>query len=51
MMPDLGKYAAEVTLAYAGSLSLLVAIVAISVLRARHVRRALDEIEGQRSKT
>jgi heme exporter protein D len=50
-MPDLGKYAAEVTLAYAGSLTLLVAILAISVWRARHVRNALNEIESQRKHT
>lgn len=44
-MPDLGKYAAEVTLAYAGSLGLLVALVALSVLQARRTKRMLDETE------
>ena len=44
-MPDLGKYAAEVLLAYGVTLALLVGVVAISVLRSRAVRRALDEAE------
>lgn len=44
-MPDLGKYGFEVTLAYAGSLSLLVAIVGLSVLQARRSKRRLDETE------
>lgn len=49
MMPDLGKYALEVTLAYAGSLLLIAAVVLISVAQARRVRRALDDAEGRKS--
>ena len=47
-MPDLGKYAFEVTLAYGVSLTLLAALVVLSVARARRIARALDEAEGRR---
>ncbi len=47
MMPDLGRYAVEVGLAYGGSLLALVAIVWISVARARRVRAALEEAEAR----
>ena len=46
-MPDLGKYAVEVGLAYTGSLTLLVGIVALSVYQARRAKRLLDETEGR----
>mgnify|MGYP000043010644 CR=1 FL=1 len=36
-MPDLGKYAFEVTLAYGVSLTLLAALVVLSVARARRI--------------
>lgn len=49
-MPDLGKYAVEVTLAYGVSLGLLVLIVVASVLRARKVAAELEAAEGRRSK-
>ena len=48
-MPDLGPYAVEVLSAYAGTLALLAALVAVSVLRARRVARRLDEIETRRN--
>ena len=48
-MPDLGKYAFEVTLAYVGSLTLLVVIVGLSVLQARRSKRRLDETERRAS--
>ena len=48
MMPDLGRYAFEVTLAYGVSLGLLAALVIISVLRARRVARDLEAAEGRR---
>ncbi|QFS82717.1 Heme exporter protein D (CcmD) [Roseivivax sp. THAF40] len=48
MMPDLGKYADTVLSAYAVSLVLIVALVALTVMRARKVRRALDEVEARR---
>lgn len=47
-MPDLGKYALEVGLAYGASAVLIVALVALSLLRAQRVRRALDRAEGRR---
>ena len=48
-MPDLGRYAVEVTLAYGVGLALLTAIVILSVVRARAVARRLDAVEKQRS--
>ena len=50
MMPDLGRYAVEVTLAYGVSLGLLAALVALSVARARRVARDLDAAEGRRAR-
>ncbi len=47
MMPDLGRYALEVSLAYAGSLVALAAIVWISVARAKRIRAALEEAEAR----
>lgn len=44
-MVDLGKYAAEVLASYAATIALLVALVALSVQRARKVRRDLAEAE------
>lgn len=44
-MPDLGKYAEAVLSSYALSILLIVALVAISVRRARRVRAALEEVE------
>ncbi|WP_438990470.1 heme exporter protein CcmD [Lentibacter sp.] len=49
MMPELGKYAVEVLSAYGVSLSLLLALVVGSVMRARRVKAELEEIE-ERSK-
>lgn len=50
MMPDLGKYAFEVLSSYGVTLLLLLAIVLMSILRARKVKAALDEIENRRGK-
>ncbi|KPQ06448.1 MAG: ABC-type heme export system membrane stabilizing component CcmD [Rhodobacteraceae bacterium HLUCCA12] len=47
MMPDLGRYAVEVTLAYAVSLALLATLVGWVWLRGRRVRRALADIEAR----
>jgi len=47
MMPELGKYAVEVTSAYGVSVVLLIGIVVLSVLRDRRVRRDLDEAEAR----
>lgn len=48
MMPDLGKYAAAVLGAYAGSLLLLAGLVGATLWKGRRVRRALDEAEARR---
>ena len=45
MMPELGKYAEAVLSSYAVSLVLLIALVALSVMRARRVRAELDAVE------
>jgi heme exporter protein D len=47
-MPDLGKYALEVGLAYGLSAVLIAGLVAASLIRAGRVRRALDRAEGRR---
>ena len=48
MMPDLGAYAFEVTLAYVGWIVLLVAIVFLSWQQSRAARRRLDDAEGRK---
>jgi len=45
MIPDLGRYAIEVTLAYGVSLGLIGALVGWVWLRGQRVRRELDAIE------
>lgn len=50
MMPDLGRYAVEVTLAWAVSLGLLAGLIAWVWLRGRRVRAALDAIENRRNR-
>ncbi len=47
MMPDLGAYAVEVTLAWLGSLALLGGLIAWVWLRGRRVRAELDQIENR----
>ena len=47
MMPDLGKYADAVLSSYAVSIALVVALVALSVIRARKVRAQLDAVENR----
>lgn len=49
-MPDLGKYAVEVLSSYGISLALLVALVGLSLHRAKRVKRDLEEVE-KRSKS
>ncbi len=48
MLPDLGKYAFEVTAAYGVSLVLLAGIVAISWRQHSVARRQLKEIEARK---
>jgi heme exporter protein D len=47
MMPDLGDYAGAVLSAYGVSIVLLVAIVVLSWVQSRSVRRQLDAIEDR----
>ena len=47
MIPELGKYAGEVALAYGVSLVLLVGVVWLSVVQSRAVRRALQDAEDR----
>lgn len=49
MMPDLGRYALEVSLAYLASLGLIGGLVAWYWLRGRAVRRQLEEIENRKA--
>ncbi len=49
MMPDLGAYALEVALAYAGSFVILIVIIGLSVMQARRTKRLLDETERRNS--
>lgn len=49
MMPDLGKYAAEVQGAYIATIVILVLLVAVSWMRSRALRRALDAAEAGRA--
>ncbi|SEO68006.1 heme exporter protein D [Salinihabitans flavidus] len=51
MIPDLGKYAAEVLSAYGASLVILAVLIGLSVRRARKVRRELEQLEGRRHET
>lgn len=45
MMPDLGKYAEAVLSSYAVSIALIAAVVVLSIIRARKVKRALEQVE------
>lgn len=47
MMPDLGKYADTVLTAYAVSLVLLIALVALSLWRGRKARVQMDLVEAR----
>ena len=48
-MPDLGKYAAEVGIAYSASLILIVGLVLFTVVRARRARNDLRKLEQRMS--
>ncbi len=45
MIPELGKYAVEVLSSYAVSLAMIIALVWISMARARRVRAKLSALE------
>ena len=44
-MPDLGKYAETVLSAYAVSIVLIVGLVLVSTLRAKKIKRQLQDVE------
>ena len=46
-MPDLGKYADTVLMAYAASLVLLVALVVMTLVRGRRVRAEMEDAENR----
>ncbi|CUH62411.1 heme exporter protein CcmD [Thalassovita gelatinovora] len=46
-MPDLGKYAQAVLASYAVSIALIVAMIVVSILRARKMKVQLKEVEGR----
>ena len=48
-MPDLGKYGETILTAYAATIILVAAIVVISIVRARKVKRQLAELEARRN--
>ncbi|MCK4711393.1 MAG: heme exporter protein CcmD [Marinosulfonomonas sp.] len=50
MIPDLGKYQAEVLASYAVTLLLLLGLLALSWVRGRRIARALREVEERRAK-
>jgi len=50
MMPDLGKYADTVLSAYGASILLLVAIVALSLIRGRKVRAEMEAVEARQNR-
>lgn len=50
MIPDLGKYAADVLSAYAVALLLLIGLVVVTLRQAAKARAALDHAEQQDKK-
>lgn len=47
MLPDLGKYAATVLSAYGASITLLVGLVLLSVIKGRRVRKQMQVVEAR----
>jgi len=50
MIPELGKYQVEVLSSYVVSILLIVALVAVSVIRSRKMRAQLDDVENRSRK-
>lgn len=46
-MPDLGAYAVEVSLSYAGSILILLILLGVSVAQSKRASRALKEAESR----
>lgn len=51
MIPDLGKYATAVLGSYAASIVLILALVALSVVQGRRIKRQLAEVETRQEKS
>lgn len=51
MMPDLGAYATEITLAYAVSLAMLAGLILWIWVRARRVKQTLIALETRLNRT
>lgn len=49
MMPDLGSYAGAVLSAYAITLVVLIACIALSIVQSRRAKTALEEAETRRN--
>lgn len=49
MMPDLGKYAETVLMAYAASIVLLIALIVLSIWRGRRMRAEMKQLEQRMS--
>ncbi|MDF1873431.1 heme exporter protein CcmD [Vannielia sp.] len=47
-MPELGKYATEVLLAYAGAIAVLAGLIAVTIAQGRAVRDRLRRMEGDK---
>ncbi len=48
MMPDLGKYALEVSLAYVGSFAIIIAFVVASIAAHKRALKKLAVIEAEK---
>lgn len=48
-MPDLGKYGETILTAYAATIILLAAIIVVSLVRSRKIKRQLAELEARRN--
>ena len=48
-MPDLGKFGETILTAYAATIVLMAAIVVLSIVRSRKVKRQLAELEARRN--
>ena len=46
-MPDLGTYALEVSLSYAGSIAILLVLLGVSIAQSKRAARALQEAEAR----
>jgi len=47
-MPELGKYAAEVLLAYAGSIAIIAVLLVVTIRRGAQVRARLKAMEERK---